>query len=153
MRVPRGRAGGGVGLRRRRTFGRPDDSIPTHGCSCSEDLRSQGAPERLDTRSARWRPWVDESFKFEIPAGARFNAIVVPTMDTVRHECLIEQLLLNGFHVMCTGETGTGKTTVARIFGELLYAIGARRSDQFVELKAQQAMSMGVEAAPVVRSS
>ena len=44
------------------------------------------------------------------------------------------------------GNPGTGKTTVARIFGELLYAIGARKSDAFVELKAQQAMSMGEEA-------
>jgi thiol-disulfide isomerase/thioredoxin len=44
------------------------------------------------------------------------------------------------------GNPGTGKTTVARVFGKLLHAIGARRSDHFAELKAQQALSVGEEA-------
>jgi len=36
--------------------------------------------------------------------------IIVPTADTVRYTFLIDNLLAAGKHVLCVGETGTGKT-------------------------------------------
>ena len=48
--------------------------------------------------------------KFVIPKEAQFNSIVVPTVDTIRHEWLIEQLLYGGANVLCVGDTGTGKS-------------------------------------------
>jgi dynein heavy chain, axonemal len=40
-----------------------------------------------------------------IPKTATYNSIVVPTVDTVRHEWLMNELLVNNFHVLCTGDT------------------------------------------------
>ena len=36
--------------------------------------------------------------------------IIVPTADTVRYTYLVDKLLACGKHVLCVGETGTGKT-------------------------------------------
>ncbi len=36
--------------------------------------------------------------------------IIVPTSDTVRYTYLIDRLVAAGKHVLCVGETGTGKT-------------------------------------------
>ena len=56
-------------------------------------------------------------------------------MDTVRHECLIEQLLLNGCHVMCTGETGTGKSvSVKKLVHRLVSTSASGQSFQAIEL-------------------
>ncbi len=39
--------------------------------------------------------------------------MMVPTVDTVRYEYLIRNLLLNKHQVLLVGSVGTGKTTVA----------------------------------------
>lgn len=39
-----------------------------------------------------------------------FAQIIVPTADTVRYTFLVDALLAAGKHVLCVGETGTGKT-------------------------------------------
>ncbi len=47
--------------------------------------------------------------KFRIP----FYKMIVPTVDTIRYEYLIRNLLLNKHQVLLVGTIGTGKTTVA----------------------------------------
>ncbi len=39
--------------------------------------------------------------------------MIVPTVDTIRYEYLIRNLLLNEHQVLLVGAVGTGKTTVA----------------------------------------
>jgi len=65
---------------------------------------------RFDAKKAQWLPWMDSQFRFSIPKDAAFNSIVVPTVDTVRNEYLLDQLITHHFHVLCTGDTGTGKS-------------------------------------------
>ncbi|KAF5829736.1 dynein heavy chain and region D6 of dynein motor-domain-containing protein [Dunaliella salina] len=43
-------------------------------------------------------------------SSAHLNRIIVPTSDTVRYTYLIDCLLAAGKHILCVGETGTGKT-------------------------------------------
>ncbi len=47
--------------------------------------------------------------KFRIP----FYKMIVPTVDTIRYEYLIRNLLLNKHQVLLVGTVGTGKTTIA----------------------------------------
>eukprot|EP00698_Gefionella_okellyi_P021811 TRINITY_DN713_c0_g5_i1.p1 TRINITY_DN713_c0_g5~~TRINITY_DN713_c0_g5_i1.p1 ORF type:complete len:2528 (-),score=851.46 TRINITY_DN713_c0_g5_i1:18-6647(-) len=54
---------------------------------------------------AGWRPQ---------PANLPFYKIVVPTVDTVRHQFLIEALVANHKHVLVVGGTGTGKTMMVQ---------------------------------------
>ena len=49
-----------------------------------------------------------------IEKDAQFNAIVVPTIDTVRHDWLDRAAPAAGCHVLCTGDTGTGKSGVVK---------------------------------------
>ena len=41
---------------------------------------------------------------------APFSQVIVPTADTVRYAYVIDKLLLSDKHVLCVGDTGTGKT-------------------------------------------
>jgi dynein heavy chain, axonemal len=64
----------------------------------------------FDTKTAKWINWLEGKSLYKINKNAKFNTIVIPTIDTIRHEYLIEKLLRKGYHVMCTGDTGTGKS-------------------------------------------
>ena len=64
----------------------------------------------FDGKQARWINWLENRPVFKIPSDAKFNAIMVPTIDTIRNEWLVEKLLVKGYHVMATGDTGTGKS-------------------------------------------
>jgi dynein heavy chain len=64
----------------------------------------------FDPKSNKWSNWLEGQPTYKIPREATFNSIVVPTIDTIRNEWLLERLLKKGFHVMCTGDTGTGKS-------------------------------------------
>lgn len=73
--------------------------------------------------------------KFVIPRDATFNSIVVPTMDTVRNEYLIHRLVVHGHHILCTGDTGTGKSVTAK--KKLLFGMGAKFSSIMLNFSAQ----------------
>ena len=64
----------------------------------------------FDSKQGRWIHWLEGRPTFKIANDAKFNAIMVPTIDTIRNEWLVEKLLVKGYHVMATGDTGTGKS-------------------------------------------
>ena len=49
------------------------------------------------------------------------------------------------FHCRFEGKPGTGKTTVAKIFGKLLFEIGVTKSDTFIECTGGQLLLKGAE--------
>jgi dynein heavy chain len=91
----------------------------TLGKVTSGDLRSMSVhvPEEgtvfdfvLGTDKGSWSHWMKGRPKFDIPGDARFERVVVPTIDTVRNEWVVDQLITRGHHVLCVGDTGTGKS-------------------------------------------
>jgi dynein heavy chain len=73
----------------------------------------------FDRKRGIWMNWFDGLPTFKIPRESKFNSIVIPTIDTIRNEWLLETLLVNGYHVLCTGDTGTGKSVCIKnkLFG------------------------------------
>ncbi|KAI5104428.1 dynein heavy chain 2, axonemal isoform X1 [Silurus meridionalis] len=69
----------------------------------------------VDTKSKTW-----SSFGEKLPKGWRynsnapFNKIMVPTVDTVRYNFLVNALICGQYPVLLTGPVGTGKTSVAQ---------------------------------------
>jgi dynein heavy chain len=57
-----------------------------------------------------WVPWLDTVPEFKCDPSRPFSQIIVPTADTVRYTYVVDALLAAGKHVLCVGETGTGKT-------------------------------------------
>jgi len=47
---------------------------------------------------------------YEVPRGARYEEIVVPSIDSVRLMYCFQHLVLQDKHVLCPGPTGTGKS-------------------------------------------
>ena len=64
----------------------------------------------FDCKTGKYEHWLKDQPQFKIDRDAKFNSIVVPTIDTIRNEWNFEKLLDKGYHVMCTGDTGTGKS-------------------------------------------
>ncbi|XP_074478915.1 dynein axonemal heavy chain 2 [Sebastes fasciatus] len=69
----------------------------------------------VDTKNKTWA-----SFEDKLPKGWRYNAnapfykIMVPTVDTIRYNFLVNALVLGEYPVLLTGPVGTGKTSVAQ---------------------------------------
>lgn len=89
----------------------------------------------FDAKSGKWVNWLENQPIFRIPKDAKYNAIVVPTIDSVRNEWLIEKLIRKGFHVMCTGDTGTGKSVTIK--NKLLSGMPSKYSSIFLNFSAQ----------------
>jgi dynein heavy chain len=68
----------------------------------------------FDTRRRGWQQWMAGQPLFEIQENAQFNDIIVPTVDTVRNSWLLDKLITHKYHVLLTGETGTGKSLCIR---------------------------------------
>ncbi|CAE7655322.1 Dnah1 [Symbiodinium pilosum] len=63
-----------------------------------------------DQEKKQFVPWMTTIPKFEVPRGAKYEEIVVPSVDSVRLVYIFQLLVLNDKHVLCPGPTGTGKS-------------------------------------------
>ncbi|EFJ44217.1 dynein heavy chain 2, partial [Volvox carteri f. nagariensis] len=57
-----------------------------------------------------WAGWMATVPEFRCDPDRPFAEIIVPTADTVRYTYLVDRLVAAHRHVLCVGETGTGKT-------------------------------------------
>jgi dynein heavy chain, axonemal len=93
-----------------------------------------------DAKAVRWVHWLDTAMasavlSLKIDKDAKFGSIVIPTVDTIRHEWVIEKLLFKGYHVMCTGETGTAKSVTIK--NKLLQKMPKNYNSIFINFSAQ----------------
>ncbi|KAJ3193186.1 Dynein heavy chain 7, axonemal [Irineochytrium annulatum] len=63
------------------------------------------------TEGGRWRPWLETlSANFAIPPKAKYDDILVPTIDTARYSYILKLLAEQGKQILFVGPTGTGKS-------------------------------------------
>ncbi|KAI8841134.1 dynein heavy chain and region D6 of dynein motor-domain-containing protein [Chytriomyces cf. hyalinus JEL632] len=62
----------------------------------------------FDIERKEWANWME--YAPEMIPTKNSQDIIVPTMDTIRNTFILDLLLHNGCHVLCTGPTGTGKS-------------------------------------------
>eukprot|EP00929_Paragymnodinium_shiwhaense_P087552 TRINITY_DN476_c0_g8_i1.p1 TRINITY_DN476_c0_g8~~TRINITY_DN476_c0_g8_i1.p1 ORF type:complete len:2571 (-),score=771.76 TRINITY_DN476_c0_g8_i1:261-7973(-) len=58
----------------------------------------------------KWVPWMQTTPAYEVPRTARYEEIVVPSIDSIRVIYCFQLLVTHDFHVLCPGPTGTGKS-------------------------------------------
>ncbi|KAI4461456.1 dynein heavy chain [Holotrichia oblita] len=69
----------------------------------------------VDVKTKCYMGWEDKLY-----TGWRYNPdepffkIIVPTIDTVRYECIVSALMANNYPALLTGPVGTGKTSTAQ---------------------------------------
>uniref|UniRef100_A0A3P9PK94 Dynein axonemal heavy chain 2 n=1 Tax=Poecilia reticulata TaxID=8081 RepID=A0A3P9PK94_POERE len=88
----------------------------------------------VDPKTKSWVP-----FEEQLPKGWRYDnapfyKIIVPTVDTVRYNLLVQALVLKQHPVLLTGPVGTGKTSVAQ---NVLQGLGKRWTALTINMSAQ----------------
>jgi len=58
----------------------------------------------------KWLNWSKTQPEYEVPVGAAYASVIVPTIDSIRMNSVLQQLLLNKKHTLLCGPTGTGKS-------------------------------------------
>ena len=67
---------------------------------------------KMDLSKGSWMEWMKDVPRYKVPHEATFSAIVVPSLDSIRSEFLVDMLVRNKHHVLCVGDTGTGKSVL-----------------------------------------
>ena len=77
-----------------------------------------------------WKHWkdTDEIKKFKEPEGGKYNKILVPTVDTLKYNFILDLMVAQKFPVMFVGESGTAKTVIISNY------LGSLSSDNYMKL-------------------
>jgi dynein heavy chain len=59
--------------------------------------------------TGQWVNWMSIEPPYKIADGAQFHSLIVPTIDTVRTNWIMDLLITHQKHVLLSGATGTGK--------------------------------------------
>ncbi len=68
----------------------------------------------IDSSTHKFEPWTEQIPEFQFDPAKSFFEIIVPTSDTVKYKFLLKVLMQNGYNVLISGETGVGKSVVAK---------------------------------------
>lgn len=69
----------------------------------------------IDGKKKIWQPWEDKlPSTFRSPKDVPADSVMVPTIDTVRTQSLVINLMKRGSHVLIIGNVGVGKTMVGK---------------------------------------
>lgn len=69
---------------------------------------------RFDHIRLQWDEWMDTVPNFVCDTSQPFADLIVPTADSVGYKYVVHALIMIYKHILCVGETGTGKTLVVR---------------------------------------
>jgi dynein heavy chain len=69
---------------------------------------------RFDHIRLQWDEWMDTVPNFVCDTTQPFADLIVPTADSVGYKYVVHALIMIYKHILCVGETGTGKTLVVR---------------------------------------
>jgi dynein heavy chain len=58
----------------------------------------------------KWIQWEKTVPPFEVPIGKAFSEVIVPTLDSIRINYMVNRLLSKKCHTLIVGPTGTGKS-------------------------------------------
>ena len=58
----------------------------------------------------RWTHWLKTVPPYEVPGEVKYSDVIVPTVDSIRVNHMINRLLFNKSHILVCGLTGTGKS-------------------------------------------
>jgi dynein heavy chain len=83
------------------------DDIPMEGVETGDNLYNYC----FSWQEERWIPWLETKPKYEVPRSAKYEDIVVPSVDSVRMMFAFSTLVEQDKHCLCPGPTGTGKST------------------------------------------
>jgi dynein heavy chain len=71
---------------------------------------------RYNCANLKWEGWMKMMGKeASLLPDAKFNDIIIPTIDTVRQEMIVQILIEHKCHVLLTGQTGTGKSVSTKL--------------------------------------
>ena len=89
-------------------------SSPTGDIFPSERAQAHRSPDVLGTGfTTAFSPLPSPDLPF-LPISTPFYKIIVPTVDTLRYDFLVQNLVRVGRPVLLVGPVGTGKTSVAQ---------------------------------------
>ena len=75
---------------------------------------------RYNRSNLKWEGWMKMMGKeMPIAPDAKFNDIIIPTIDTVRSEMVVRCLMEHQCHVLVTGQTGTGTYSKRTLFHKM----------------------------------
>lgn len=106
----------------------------------SEHFEEKGAATAIEyNEDYQLPPVIAEAFDglvgMEIVKKQLISFYNIAKLEKLREDQLgIEKNTSRGYNFVLYGNPGTGKTTVARIIGKVLYALGIRESDAFMEV-------------------
>ncbi|XP_036403568.1 dynein heavy chain 2, axonemal [Megalops cyprinoides] len=98
----------------------------------------------VDPKTKSWAPFEDKLRKgWRYPCNAPFYKIMVPTVDTVRYNFLVQALVSGQYPVLLVGPVGTGKTSVAQ---GVLQALDSSKWSMLTINMSSQTTSNNVQA-------
>jgi dynein heavy chain len=64
----------------------------------------------FDSTDIKWVNWLKTIPAYEVPGLIKYSEVIVPTVDSIRVNAMVNRMLMNKSHILLCGPTGTGKS-------------------------------------------